>query len=157
MRYPTLCLPIILWSRKTHTSGFMQELHSPPPAGQNLGTLCVIDREPRELSTVQQKALQALGRQVMTQLELRRHVLECDVLFNQLQDAVKEVKILSGFVPICANCKVMRNDRGEWVPLEISIHEQSQARCTHGVCPACKKDLLSQVADFKPMIGKEAG
>jgi len=34
---------------------------------------------------------------------------------KQLQDAVKEVKILSGFLPICATCKLIRNDQDEWV------------------------------------------
>jgi two-component system cell cycle sensor histidine kinase/response regulator CckA len=43
------------------------------PEGHALGTLCVIDRTPRELSGAQQDALRALGRQVMTQFELRRH------------------------------------------------------------------------------------
>ena len=37
------------------------------PEGHNLRTLCVIDRVPRELTTNQQIALQALGRQVMAQ------------------------------------------------------------------------------------------
>lgn len=44
--------------------------------GQALGTLCVIDFQPRELSSQQLEALQALGRQVVAQLELRRHLIE---------------------------------------------------------------------------------
>ena len=42
------------------------------PEGQRLGTLCVIDRAPRQLSAQQKKALQALSRQVVSQMELRR-------------------------------------------------------------------------------------
>ncbi len=41
-------------------------------SGAALGTLCVIDREPRELTEGQTEALRALTRQVMAQLELRR-------------------------------------------------------------------------------------
>ncbi|MDB5327862.1 MAG: hypothetical protein JWM57_3431 [Phycisphaerales bacterium] len=46
------------------------------PNGNALGTLCVLDVEPRELSTHQQNALQALARQVMSQMELRRTAAE---------------------------------------------------------------------------------
>lgn len=43
------------------------------PDGQALGSLCVIDKVPRQINTEQQQALRVLARHVMTQLELRRH------------------------------------------------------------------------------------
>jgi diguanylate cyclase (GGDEF)-like protein len=46
------------------------------PDRHALGTLCVIDRAPRELMPDQVRALTALSRQVVTQLELRRHAAE---------------------------------------------------------------------------------
>jgi anti-anti-sigma regulatory factor len=46
------------------------------PDGHAIGMLCVNDRVPRQLSPEQVEALRALGRQVITQLELRRHVAE---------------------------------------------------------------------------------
>ncbi len=48
------------------------------PAGNALGTLCVIDREPRVLTGEQEKALAALSIQVMALLELRRTVRDLE-------------------------------------------------------------------------------
>ena len=59
------------------------------PAGAALGTLCVLDRTPRELGAGQQEALQALARQVMRQLELRRtaaRLEESEQRFTALMD-----------------------------------------------------------------------
>ncbi len=44
------------------------------PDGSALGTLCVIDRVPRDLSPTQLRTLQVLGHQVVTQLEQRRQI-----------------------------------------------------------------------------------
>lgn len=45
------------------------------PDGRAIGTLCAIDRKPRELTADQLRALKALSREVMIQLELRRTIL----------------------------------------------------------------------------------
>ena len=123
------------------------------PEGHNLGSLCVIDQRPRKLTKNQMKSLQALSRQVMAQLELRRQLIERNFLLTQLQDAVNEVKILSGVLPICANCKVIRNDQDEWVQLETYLNDRSQAKFTHGICPSCQQEVFSQITKLEPGTG----
>jgi hypothetical protein len=84
----------------------------------------------------------------MIQLEFRRHLIERDFRLKRLQHAVKKVKILNGLLPICANCKVIRNEKWEWVAMETYIRDRSQAEFTRGICPACKQDLDSQKKDW---------
>ncbi|MBD2020892.1 PAS domain S-box protein [Leptolyngbya sp. FACHB-36] len=55
------------------------------PEGHALGTICVVDFVPRELSSSQIQALQVLGRQVVAQLELRRGLLESERLMREAQ------------------------------------------------------------------------
>lgn len=55
--------------------------------GLALGTICVVDRVPRELGPDQRAALQALSRRVLAQLELRRHLL---LLKEALADRTRE-------------------------------------------------------------------
>ena len=100
------------------------------PEGLALGTLCVVDRQPRRLSTAQLKALQALSRQVMALLELRR-------VSTHLADALDHVKTLQGLLPICAWCKRIRDDQGYWDQVEAYFHKSMGADFTHGICPQC--------------------
>lgn len=58
--------------------------------GYKLGTLCVIDQVPRQLSDGQLAALRALSRQVTTQLELRREVKELRARLQELEQSSGE-------------------------------------------------------------------
>ena len=60
--------------------------------GMPLGTLCVIDRVPRQLNEPQEKALQALSRQVVAQLELRRQGRQLQQEKEDLQQALLQLK-----------------------------------------------------------------
>ncbi len=58
--------------------------------GHGLGTLCVIDRQPRELTPEQEEALGALSRQVMMLLEARRQAVELALLNERLLREARE-------------------------------------------------------------------
>ncbi len=61
------------------------------PQGYALGTLCVMDFVPRELTYEQQEALRRLTRQVVGQLELRRKVIELDRAMHELEEARESI------------------------------------------------------------------
>lgn len=62
---------------------------------------------------------------------------EKENLIDSLRVALEEVKILSGFLPICASCKKIRDDKGYWTQIETYIREHSDAEFSHGICPDC--------------------
>lgn len=66
---------------------------------------------------------------------------EKEKLISQLQDALDKVKTLSGFLPICASCKKIRDDKGYWSQIEEYIRDHSEAEFSHGICPDCAKKL----------------
>jgi hypothetical protein len=58
----------------------------------------------------------------------------------------KEIKILEGFIPICANCKKIRQDI-DWKTVEEYISENSLAKFSHSICPDCLRLLYPEDAD----------
>ncbi len=66
-------------------------------------------------------------------------------LIEQLQQALAEIKKLSGFLPICASCKKIRDDKGYWRQIERYISDHSEALFSHGICPDCAKKLYPDV------------
>lgn len=59
----------------------------------------------------------------------------------ELQQALAQVKRLSGLLPICASCKKIRDDKGYWQQIEAYIRDHSEADFSHGICPECAKKL----------------
>ena len=64
---------------------------------------------------------------------------------TELQQALREVKVLKGLVPICASCKKIRNDQGFWQQLEEYIQQHSEAEFSHGLSTPCIKKLYPGV------------
>ena len=116
------------------------------PTGHALGSLCVIDRHPRKLTTEQRTCLNSLARLVMKNFELRR-------VSAELAEAVTNIKTLAGMLPICCACKQIRNDQGYWQQVETYIAKHTDATFTHSYCPKCVKiyfpDYEGQEGDKK--------
>lgn len=66
---------------------------------------------------------------------LKKSEQEKAKLQKQLEDSL--TKALSGFIPICAHCKKIRDDQGKWNMIERYIQNRTSAQFSHGICPEC--------------------
>lgn len=72
-------------------------------------------------------------------------IMELRRLNTELREAMNSIKMLSGLLPICGNCKRIRDDGGKWHTLEGYIMEHSDATFTHGICPDCLARLFPSI------------
>ena len=77
--------------------------------------------------------------------ELQKHYDQLELLVKErtvdLEKALSKVKLLSGFLPICASCKKIRDDKGYWSQIESYIKQHSEAEFSHSICPECVEKL----------------
>jgi PleD family two-component response regulator len=59
----------------------------------------------------------------------------------ELKRAREEIHTLHGLLPICVECKKIRDKKGVWQKIEAYISERSDAEFTHGMCPECIRKL----------------
>lgn len=59
-----------------------------------------------------------------------------------LQKALSEVKVLEAFLPICAQCKKIRDAQGKWQQIESYISQHSNTQFSHGYCLECAKKAM---------------
>jgi sigma-B regulation protein RsbU (phosphoserine phosphatase) len=64
---------------------------------------------------------------------------------QELEQALREVKVLRGFLSICANCKQVRTDAGDWQQLEEYIQGHSEVEFSHGICQVCMREVYPDV------------
>ena len=122
---------------KVFTEGVTEEVEVrvPLPSGDNyyLTTVKPIFNDLGVVETV-----------ICTSKNITKRKLAEDALkekHNKLLEALKEIKILSGLLPICAACKKIRDDTGYWNQIESYINEHSEAEFSHSICPDCAKNL----------------
>jgi len=114
----------------------------------------------RQGAEIENRPVMAILRQVaetqkelsLAQQEIKRRKAaekERDTLIEELQKAISEVKTLRGFLPICANCKKIRDDEGYWNQIEGYITKHSDAIFSHSICPDCAKELYPDLNIYK--------
>jgi hypothetical protein len=68
------------------------------------------------------------------------------LLRQRVEEALSEIKVLGGLLPICSSCKKIRDDGGYWNQLETFIRAHSHAQFTHSICPECMARLYPEFA-----------
>ncbi len=92
-------------------------------------------------------------------VELRRQELRHQEqqrrLLAELQEASHKIKVLSGLLPICAQCKKIRDDHGYWTQLEEYMLEHANVSFSHGLCPNCLKAIYPEFEEPAGGSGKK--
>ena len=73
---------------------------------------------------------------------------------QELRQALDQIKTLRGIVPICANCKKIRNDTGYWQQVEVYVRDHTEAEFTHGICPECITKLYPELCSTDDDVDK---
>ncbi len=71
------------------------------------------------------------------------------------EEAQKEIKILSGLLPICSHCKKIRNEEGYWDQIETYIDQRSEATFSHSICSECSDELYGKEDWYIEMKNKK--
>ena len=111
------------------------------PDGNPFGTICVLDGDPNEYSTVIEQLMLKFRNLIASHLEL---IYVNQILGDKnrrLTDYLMEIQALRGLVSICSNCKSIRDNEGAWHPIEHYLISHPEADFSHGMCPKCMKKL----------------
>lgn len=130
--YPDKSIPIIFITARAHMQDKLE--------GFRVGGVDYITKPFEDL--------EVLAR-VSTHIELQSIRKEQSRLISELQAALAEVKQLRGIIPICANCKKVRDDKGYWMQVEHYLREHSDAEFSHSLCPDCMHKL------YPDLMGEE--
>lgn len=115
-----------------------------------------VDILPTNFFTLNFAHVATLGASLVWAFTLTRHVKQQeqehrDMLEQRVADrtaslklALENVRTLEGLLPVCCNCKNIRDDEGIWQPMEVYVSRRTNADFSHGICPTCSKSLYPQ-------------
>lgn len=72
---------------------------------------------------------------------------EKEQAIQELNKSLEEIRTLQGILPICLNCKKIRDDKGYWQAVEDYVQTRTHARFSHGLCPDCLRELYPEYAE----------
>ncbi|HEM48903.1 MAG TPA: GAF domain-containing protein [Caldithrix sp.] len=113
------------------------------PDKNPFGTLCVLDNQHNEYSDVKEKLMLQFRNLIESHLSMIYMNQTLDETNKELTDYIAELQALRGLVPICSNCKNIRDTENNWHPIEHYLFRNPKAEFSHSICPKCKAKLYS--------------
>ena len=119
------------------------------------GEMALIDDLVRSASVIARDETQVLS---LDQRDLRQEIENYPAIaFELLQVLSRRIRAiektmintLGAFLPICANCKKIREKNGSWTPIESYISNHSETEFSHSICPECTRELYPEYAKRK--------
>jgi hypothetical protein len=117
------------------------------PDGKPFGTICVLDNKHNEHSENTVKLMLKFRSMIESHLELIYMNQILGDKNKRLTDYLMELQTLRGLVPMCSNCKSIRDNQDNWHPIEYYLLRHPEAKFTHGICPECMKKLYPEFND----------
>lgn len=121
------------------------------PDGDVFGTLCVVDTRENKWAEQSARLLQTFKDAIEAHLALVITMENLNRKNDELERALHEVKTLQGYLPICASCKKIRDDRGYWNQIETYISQHTDVLFSHGLCPDCTQKFFPEADTYHRM------
>ncbi len=145
LELPEIGLLVLLRNNKKLDSTFLKSL---TPLLLKLSAACKACLQNQEL-ILHKNHLEQLLNEKTKEIVLRNQELEEKV--NELEKTQDKLQTLSGLLPICAECKKIRDDKGYWNQIESYIQKHSQAEFSHGICPDCSEKMYGHEGWYQKM------
>jgi hypothetical protein len=117
------------------------------PNGKPFGTICVLDNKENSYSQSYERLILNLRDTIQEHLELLFMNSALGEENKKLKDYIAEIRTLRAILPICSNCRKIRDDEGYWQEVESYISSHSDTVFSHGICPECVRKLYPELCD----------
>ncbi len=124
----TADIPVIFLTAKTDTDDIVK--------GFELGAVDYVTKP------FKSKELIARVHTHIANTRMRNHLEQRN---KELEEALHDVRTLSGLLPICSGCKKIRDEEGHWIQVELFIRDRIDVEFSHGICPDCAKTYFEFV------------
>jgi len=114
------------------------------PDGTVFGTICILDNKANEYSDAVSHLMMKLRDLIESHLELLYMNAVLGEKNQRLTDYLEELQTLRGLIPICAQCKKIKDSKGYWRSVEEYLINHPNADFTHGYCPECARKFLEE-------------